>query len=319
VQDLSVPVPAGGIPVLKLSPEWYEKLNTSRYVVNNYGGIWGLTKHPEQRYLQTWHGTPLKYIGASEVRHRKGPEAPLDRLAAEAGEWDAFISPSPYMTELVPAEFLFSGTILETGYPRNDRLVTAGPDERAGLRRLLGLPDGARVVLYAPTFRDTNRNGWAAATYDGLDLDRLLRLLGPDWHVLLRGHSFNARYDRSDHSAGRIHDVTQHPDINDLYLAADVLVTDYSSAMFDFAVTGKPILFFTPDLRQYAASRGVYFDLAEVAPGPLDVDVVTLAAHLKDVDEVAASHAERYAAFRARFAPWDDGKAAARVVDAFFG
>jgi CDP-glycerol glycerophosphotransferase len=319
IQDNSVPVPEGGIPVLKLSPDWYEKINTSRYLVNNYGGIWGLTKHPDQRYLQTWHGTPLKYVGASEIRHRKGPDASLEKLAGEAGEWDAFVSPSPYVSELVPTEFLFSGPVLETGYPRNDRLATAGPDESADLRRLLGLPPDARTVLYAPTFRDTNRNGWAAATFSGLDLSRLLELLGPDWHLLLRGHSFNARYDRSDHSAGRIHDVTHHPDINDLYLVADVLVTDYSSAMFDYAVTGKPILFFTPDLEQYAASRGVYFDLAEVAPGPMDIDVVSLAGHLRDLDDVVAANAERYAAFKARFAPWDDGKAAARVVDAFFG
>ncbi len=319
VQDLSVPVPEGGVPVLKLSRDWYEKLNTSRYIVNNYGGVWGLTKPPDQRYLQTWHGTPLKYVGASEQRHRKGSDVSLDKLAAEAGEWDAFVSPSPYLSELVPSEFLFSGPLLETGYPRNDRLVTAAPEERAALRRLLGLPDSARVVLYAPTFRDTNRNGWAAATFGGLDLARLLELLGPDWHVLLRGHSFNARYDRSDHSSGRIHDVTHHPDINDLYLASDVLVTDYSSTMFDYAVTGKPMLFFTPDLELYVASRGMYFDLAEAAPAPLDIDVVTLAGHLQDVETVQAENADRYAAFKARFAPWDDGKAAARVVDAFFG
>jgi CDP-glycerol glycerophosphotransferase len=154
--------------------------------------------------------------------------------------------------------------------------------------------------------------------FDGLDLVRLLDLLGPEWRVLLRGHSFNARDDQADRSEGRLIDVTRHPDVNDLYLAADALVTDYSSVMFDFAVTGKPMAFFTPDIEQYVAARGVYFDLAETVPGPLYEDVAHLADGLRDLDALAARYRDKYAAFCGRFAPWDDGKAAARVVDAFF-
>jgi CDP-glycerol glycerophosphotransferase len=318
VDDLSVPVPEGGIPVLKLSPAWYEKLNTSRYIVNNYGGIWGLAKHPDQRYLQTWHGTPLKLIGASEARRRKGPSSGLHTIARESAEWDAFISPSPYMTSLIRTEFSFGGDVLEIGYPRNDRLATFTTEERAAIRAGLGLPPAAKVLLYAPTFREHQRSGWKAALYEGLPLSRLLDLLGPEWYVLLRGHSFNARADRRDRSHGRVVDVTHHPDINDLYIASDVLLTDYSSVMFDYAVTRRPILFFAPDLDRYEATRGVYFDLREVSPGPIYRAVTDLAAGLRDLDAVTTEYAGRYAAFRERFAPWDDGKAASRAVDAFF-
>jgi CDP-glycerol glycerophosphotransferase len=318
VVDLSVPVPAGGVAVVKQSPEWFAKLNTSRYIVNNYGDIRGLVKHPDQRYLQTWHGTPYKYIGLSEERHRNASRTRIEQIGRESADWDAFISPNPYMSALIPTEFGYRGAVLETGYPRNDRLASAGAPERAAVRDALGLPGDAKVLLYAPTFREGQRHGWTAAIFDGLDLARLQGLLGADWWILLRGHSFNARDDHADRSADRMLDVTRHPDINDLYLAADVLVTDYSSAMFDFAVTGRPMAFFTPDLKQYVATRGVYFDLAETAPGPMYEDVVHLADGLRDPDALAARYRERYDLFCKRFTPWDDGKAAARVVDSFF-
>jgi CDP-glycerol glycerophosphotransferase len=318
VEDLSVPVPEGGIPIVKRSEDWFAKINRCRYVVNNYGGIWGFAKDPGQRYLQTWHGTPLKLIGVSEARRKNASNERLEQIAAEAADWDAFVSPSPYFSALVPTEFLYHGPTLESGYPRNDRLVTATPAERAELRGKLGVPPAAKVLLYAPTYREGQRDAWKASMFDGLDLNRLTSLLGPDWYVLLRGHSFNARDDHGDRSNRWVIDVTRHPDVNDLYLTADVLVTDYSSVMFDYAVTGKPMAFFTPDIKQYVASRGVYFDLESTAPGPRHDDVVALAESLRDLDSLTARYRDEYAAFREKFAPWDDGKATARVVDAFF-
>ena len=318
VADLSVAVPAGGVAVVRSSPEWYEKLNASRYVVDNYGAVPGLVKHREQRYLQTWHGTPYKFVGVSELRHRNASAARIDVVRSEAAEWDAFVSPSAYVTGLVRSEFDYAGPVLETGYPRNDRLASPDEEERHALRTAFGIPPEARVLLYAPTYREGQRHGSRAALYDGLDLQQLLSRLGEAWYVLLRGHSFNARDDRSDRSDGRLVDVTRHPDVNDLYLAADVLVTDYSSVMFDFAVTGRPIAYFTPDIDNFVATRGVYFDLAECAPGPMCTDVARLADELRDLHALAARYRRKYAMFRERFAPWDDGKAAARVVDAFF-
>lgn len=318
VEDLSIPVPEGGIPVVKNSPEWYDKVNRARYIVNNYGGIHGLTKHPQQRYLQTWHGTPYKYIGASEARHKNSFDSRYKTIEREAEEWDAFVSQSPFMSALIPEDFRYQGRILETGYPRNDRLVLADAAEKQRLRSLLGIPSGAMVLLYAPTFREGQRHGWRASLFEGLDLHRLQELLGPDWYIILRGHSFNARDTRANRSDNRLIDLTQHHDINDLYISSDVLVTDYSSAMFDYAVTGKPMALFTPDIKQFVASRGAYFDLSEEAPGPLYEDVVHLAEGLTDLDSLVSRSADSYAKFSQRFVPWDDGKAAARVVDQFF-
>jgi CDP-glycerol glycerophosphotransferase len=318
VTSPAVAVPEGGVPVVKGSAAWYRTVNASRYVVNNYGGILGLRKHPRQRLLQTWHGTPYKFVGRSELRHRNAPPQQFAIMAREAAEWDAFVSASPYLSKLIRTEWDFAGEILETGYPRNDRLALADDAQRHALRAAFDLPADARIALYAPTFREHQRDGWCADLFDGLDVDELCARLGPDWQVLVRGHSFTARKGTRRAAGDRVRDVTNHPDVNDLYLLADVLVTDYSSTMFDFAVTGRPIVFFAPDLEQYAAERGVYFDLAECAPGPIYADVDALADGLRALPELAERYRERYAAFRERFAPWDDGRAAARVVDAFF-
>ena len=165
---------------------------------------------------------------------------------------------------------------------------------------------------------DLNRDGWSASLFTGLDLEALTRHLGPDWVVLLRGHSFNARHDLTDRSTARVIDVTHHHDINHLYLSADALLTDYSSAMFDFCVLGRPILYFVPDLEQYVDARGVYFDLETVAPGPWCRTQADLHAALDELHDYDRRYSHRYSAFKERFAPWDDGKAASRVVEAFF-
>jgi CDP-glycerol glycerophosphotransferase len=115
-------------------------------------------------------------------------------------------------------------------------------------------------------------------------------------------------------------DVTAYQDLRELYLAADVLVTDYSSSMFDFAVTRKPILFYTYDLEYYRdVLRGFYWDFETEAPGPLLRTTPEVVAALEDLDGVVERSAERYEAFRERFCHLDDGRASARVLEAVFG
>jgi CDP-glycerol glycerophosphotransferase len=318
VDDHAVQVPPGGVPVAKHGRAWFEKVAASRYLVNNYGGIDGYAPRPHQRYLQTWHGTPYKFIGRSLAEHQGLPEEEVAAGRDEGRHWHALVSPSPYFSQLARRELFYDGPLLETGYPRNDVLAGSSPEQAAALRERLGIPTDAKVLLYAPTFRDLAREGWSASLFTGLDLQALSDHLGEEWVVLLRGHSFNARHDLKDRSRGRVVDATHHHDINELYLAADALVTDYSSAMFDFCVTGKPILYFVPDLEQYVETRGVYFDLEAVAPGPWCATQAQVHAALDALDGYDAAFGERYRAFRERFAPWDDGGAAARVVDAFF-
>ena len=152
-------------------------------------------------------------------------------------------------------------------------------------------------------------------------VDSAAGALGPDHTVLLRGHPYNladARTARSGRVAGVL-DVTSYPDVNDLVLAADVAVLDYSSLRFDWLLTGKPLLFFVPDIDQYLSRWPVLFDFAETAPGPLlrTTDEVTTA--LQDLPALAAAYAETRESADRRFNSRHDGHASARVVSAFFG
>jgi CDP-glycerol glycerophosphotransferase len=161
--------------------------------------------------------------------------------------------------------------------------------------------------LYAPTWRD-DRPG----KVDHLDVAKFARDLGPDFVTLIRGHS-RSMLPGVEIVADGVIDVTSYPDISELFLVADALITDYSSVMFDFSVTGKPIYFFTPDLAHYRDDlRGFYFDLLADAPGPVLTDATELASRIRAAD--STEFAERYAAWRARFNPSDDGHAGERVV-----
>ncbi|WP_344843745.1 CDP-glycerol glycerophosphotransferase family protein [Nonomuraea dietziae] len=234
------------------------------------------------------------------------------RQAAEVRGWDVLLSQSPWATPVLREAFGYKGEVLESGLPRND--VLSSPDREelaAAVRRRLGLIEGKKVVLYAPTWRDYDRKNSTIK----LDLSLARAELGADHELLVRAHPMQAMPLVPGEVA---HDVTTYPDMSDLLLVADVLVTDYSSSMFDFVATGRPIVFFTYDLEKYSSRRGLYLDLASQAPGPLLSKSGEVVEALRSIDTVAAAHADRYEAFKATYAPRDDGKATARVVDHVF-
>jgi CDP-glycerol glycerophosphotransferase len=298
------------------SPEELEALARADWVVSNDVLPSDWAKRPDCRYLQTWHGTPLKRIGF-DVADPTFPDAEYHyatELGREVAKWDVLLSPNPFSTEVLRRAFRFEGEILETGYPRNDVLLAPDAGERrARVRAALDLEEGTRAVLYVPTWRDSFEH-----TLE-LDLDLLHRELGPQTTILVRAHGLTAASDRGGDGPG-VRNVTRWPDVAELYLAADVLLTDYSSAMVDFAVTGKPILLFTHDLEHYRDRiRGFTVDFEAEVPSPLLRTSAQVAEALADPEAATAPFRERYAAFAARYCPWDDGRAAARVVDAVFG
>jgi CDP-glycerol glycerophosphotransferase len=274
-------------------------------------------KKPGVVYLQTWHGTPLKRIGFDNPRFAKD-RAGLRRAASDYRRWDFLISQNAYSTEVFRRAFRFDGEVLETGYPRNDVLnASAAPEIRRRTRERMGVHDDRLLVLYAPTFRDEDDSAGihpAAA----LDIPRLQSALAPAAHLVIRLHYRDATT-MSPFDPSFCTDASAYDDIRDLYLAADVLVTDYSSTMFDFAVTGKPIVFFTYDLARYRDTlRGFYFDLLAEAPGPVTATVDELIETLRSLSTVASGYGEAYARFRDRYCYLDDGHATRRVLDRLF-
>ncbi|MCW2848026.1 MAG: tagF 3 [Marmoricola sp.] len=321
VADGSVRVPEGTRAVVRLSEEWYALLARAAYVVNNANFPYFFRKAPGQVYLQTWHGTPLKKI-ANDIEDKRFLSITYQQtMVYEASVWDHLVSPSPYCSEILPRAFGYHGPVLETGYPRNDALVRPGHLEAGrDVRRRLGIRDDQRVLLYAPTWRDTARSGGAHSKVLYLDPVEVVTAL-PGTVVLVRGHANTSAGDSvgGDGSSGVI-DVTLYPDINDLFLASDALVTDYSSVMFDYVTLDRPIMFLVPDLADYRDRvRGFYLDFERDAPGPLFTDQEELVKHLARSDGVDDGYARARADFRERYAPWDDGEAAGRVVDRVFG
>ncbi len=275
-------------------------------------------KRPGATYLQTWHGTPLKRIHNDVLW---APEGRLAYLEHDIARWDLLLSPNHASTERLRRAFGFTGPIHETGLPRNDLLSSPRAAEvRAAVRADLGIGEDQKAVLYTPTWRDDlvfQKTGPRDFEFP-VDLEEFSARLGTDHVLLLRLH--NMVMDRLEIAEGSVvRDVCGHPDIRDLYLAADLLVTDYSSTMFDFAITGKPILYFTYDLDYFRDElRGFYFDLAEAAPTPLLGTSKELVEAIADVETIAADHGERYARFRETFTHLEDGRATERVLDLLF-
>ena len=301
-------VPFGG-------PEARAALEAADVVVSNDHIGFDWDKRPGTTYLQTWHGTPLKRIHNDVLW---APEGRLAYLDTEIARWDALLSPNAVSTPRFRKAFGFTGPVHETGYPRNDVLSSPDRDRvRAEVRSALGIADGVTAVLYTPTWRDdlvfgADRKDFAFP----LDLNDFAGALGADHVLLLRLHSMVS--DQLEVAEGApIRDVSRFPDISHLYLAADVLVTDYSSTMFDFAVTGKPIIHFTYDLEYYRDElRGFYFDLAEAAPGPLLMSSDEVVAAIRGL--AGAEPTARYRRFQETFCSLEDGHATDRVLDLFF-
>jgi CDP-glycerol glycerophosphotransferase (TagB/SpsB family) len=310
VDDPAVDPPPGTRAVVRRTEAWYDALANARGYVANAGAPYWFEKRPGQIHLQTWHGTPLKRIGEDRGpgdfatwRHRR-------RLDGQAARWDAMLSPGPWCSDIFRSAFRYQGVLWEVGYPRNDVLLSPGAGTlRDDVRHRLGLAPEDRVLLYAPTWRSYLGQRDSKPLF--LDAAQVVASM-PDVVVLVRGH-YTATHDSAAFPGqARVHDVTRYPDIAELYLAADVLVTDYSSVMFDFVLTDKPVVLLTPDLEQYReVERGFYFDLEEHAPGPLARSTAGVLEELSRPD----ADTSRRASFRSRFCPLERGRSAAQTVD----
>ncbi|MEU9377685.1 bifunctional glycosyltransferase family 2 protein/CDP-glycerol:glycerophosphate glycerophosphotransferase [Streptomyces sp. NPDC048255] len=296
------------------SAAYWSALARATYLVTNVNFERALVKRPGQILVQTQHGTPLKRVGLDlQDRPAATPTTDFAGLLRGADQWDYLLSANRHSTLVWEKAVPSSYTTLEYGYPRNDVFHTATQADVLELRERLGIPAGSTAILYAPTHRDYRRS-----RPDHLDFERVLRDLGPRFTLLTRTHLTYADSGWSPDPHPRLIDVSAHPSVEELCLASDALVTDYSSLMFDYAALDRPIVIHADDWEAYEAARGTYFDLRACPPGAI--------ARTEDelVDIFATGHwqgsrsAQLRAAFRARFCSYDDGHAAERVVRRVF-
>lgn len=264
-------------------------------------------------YIQTWHGTPLKRIAWDVANPQfKGGEAYLRRFARDVAKWDYLIAPNPDSADIFQRAFRYSGKVLLTGYPRNDLLLKIGATTAASVRAQLGLRSDQRVILYAPTWREKADRQF--------DLHRELhaweRGLQPGEVLLIRAHPHDKNLAAFQPTTPAVTNVTTFPDVQELLAIADVLVTDYSSVMFDYGVTRRPMVFFTYDLAHYRDElRGFYFDFDTLTPGPTAGTVDELLAALRQQTTEHSRHRD----FVQRFCALEDGQASDRVLEQVLG
>ncbi|MFF3321988.1 CDP-glycerol glycerophosphotransferase family protein [Streptomyces sp. NPDC002889] len=305
-------LPPGVAHVVPGTRRYWSVMARATYFISNVNFPNQVVKRRGQVHVMTHHGTPLKVMGVGQHQYPAAAQGlNFKELLGRIDRWDVSLSSNPHSTEVWSHAYPNAARHLESGYPRNDVLVTATDEQIGAARAALGIRPGQRAILYAPTFRDYERTFTCR-----LDLERFAAQLGEDSVLLVRAHYFHEGSGLNAHPG--IVDVSGHPSTEELCLAADALITDYSSVMFDYANLDRPIVVHAPDWEIYRAVRGVCFDLLSGAPGDTPGAVTRTTDELirvfSDGTWDSADNRELRAAFRARFCAFDDGRAAERVV-----
>ena len=308
--------------VMRYSPRYWWLASRARYWVSNQNMPAAMIKPPSTHFLQTWHGTPLKRM-QHDVPDMKGRDANYEKRAKRlTSYWDTLISGSEYATQAFRSAFRYDREVLEVGYPRNDLFFWPDRKERQQRAKArLGISKETRkIVLYAPTFRDDNRGGrwWRHALH--LDLENFTSELGKDYLLLTRFHPLVRNPLPADFRNSKfILDVSRYPDVQELLLMTDVLVTDYSSLFFDFANLDKPMIFFAYDLDKYRDDiRGFYLDYEKNMPGPIVRTTPELIQAIRNTEVPNKQYEDVLTDFRKIYNSNDDGNASDRVIDSFF-
>ena len=279
VVDGTVPVPSGAVLVVVGSQEWVEALRTSRVIVTNDHLPDWFSKREGQHLLQTWHGTPIKKLlhdaapGSVSLRYQR-------LMARQVPQWDLLLAQNREAEQRLRRALGYGGQVRVGEYPRNVRLL-GGIEVGRRVRSDLGIGEEQQVILYAPTWRERLRHPGGLAGHSngqGLQGD-VYPAHRTDAVVLMRTHHMN----RARPGPGLV-DVSRYPSIEELMMAADVLVSDYSSIFLDFALTGKPAVVYVPDLEHYRdVERGLYGDWPRGSGLPVALDHDELAFHLNRI------------------------------------
>ena len=284
-----------------------------------------ICKKPKQVYLQTWHGTPLKRLGHDIIApegvtfYRSGMsfEEMVKSYDIDVARYNYMISPNKFCTEVFQSAFgINRERLIETGYPRNDFISNATKAQCEEIKKKYHIPLDKKVVLYAPTWRD---NSYVSSGYTfelQVDFKKWQEILGDEFIVIFKPHYLIINQFENDTSLhGFVYSISAEAEINELYVISDMLITDYSSVFFDYAILKRPIYFYMYDLEEYANElRGFYLDIYQDLPGQIYTDESQM---MLDVKEGVYDY-ERLNIFNQRFNHMEDGHCAKRVIDILF-
>lgn len=250
-----------GIRVVKYNTlQYLYELATSKVWVDNTRKQDFVVKRDEQIYIQTWHGAlPFKKIEKDTASLLT--DKYIKTAKNDSSMINYLLTSSRFGKEIFEQSFWYSGTILITGSPRLDILFKDNQNLKKKIQDRMNLSKEFKYVLYAPTFRDNKKNDIRDINFNEI-IRSLSYRFGGKWKIILRLHP-NVR-DESVPTGKNIINASMYPDIMDLFLISEVLITDYSSTMFDFSLTGKPTFLYVPDATEYLSTRSSYFELKDL-------------------------------------------------------
>jgi CDP-glycerol glycerophosphotransferase len=249
--------------VKRFSIKYFYELCTSKVVITNYRTTEFFKKRKNQYYIQTWHSS-LRLKQIEKDAEKDLPLSYIKMAIKDSQKCDLLLSGCKNSTNIFQKAFWYEGKIFEHGTPRNDVLFVKSTTKRLSIKKALDLPSNVRVITYAPTFRKDH--GLDVYKLDFMKiLNKLNQEFGGEWAFLVRLHPHLIHHSSEIILGDRVFDVTAYDDIQEILYVSDVLITDYSSLMFDFAITTRPCFLYVPDLDDYIEKeRHLYFNIEEL-------------------------------------------------------
>ncbi|MDP1552505.1 MAG: CDP-glycerol glycerophosphotransferase family protein [Methanobacteriaceae archaeon] len=326
LEDTSTKIPGNANKVKRSRMAYYYYIARAKIWVFDTRDPRHIQKREQGYYIQTWHGTPLKKLGLDMDDVFMSGNANIIEYKCnfynDTRKWDFLLSQNEFSSEIFESAFAFSKKIdpykeiWTYGYPRNDVLTNNNNEKDINkIKKDLGIPEDKKIIIYAPTWRDDQFHGLSIYKFvTKMDFDLLKQELADDYAVIVKYHYLVVEdIDWADYE-GFVYTLEADQDISNLYLISDMLITDYSSVMFDYCILNRPMLFFMYDLELYRDElRGFYSNVLDEIPGPISKTTEQLIKDIKEYDSEVYGH--KYKVFMDKYANHDDGKAAQRVID----
>ncbi len=306
--------------IARHSDDHLRYLASAKYIITNVSLPFYYCKKEGQVYVNTWHGTPIKSLGFDM------PDAPvtISNVLRNFLSTDYIISANPFLTSVFLDKYkldgLYEGTIIEEGYPRNDRLFHTDKAEIISSLQKYGIDIDSKkeIILYAPTWKGSDYNRPEIDVNEYIDFKRIVEsMIDTDrYQILLKPHQVVYKELKK---SGRMSDslIPAFIDTNELLSITDILISDYSSIFYDYLVTDKPVIFYIPDLEKYKNERGLYLE-PEALPGPCFTKLSEIGNVINNLDEFINKYRSSYEAAKSFACPKDDGNVAKRIIDVVF-
>lgn len=311
--DERTPIKGKGIRVRRGSEDYWHYLATAKYFVNNVNFETAYVKREGQVHIQTMHGTPLKTLGLDVKADFPTPKS-VESYIEKCNRWDYLIVQGKFMKKKAMQCFRFNRKMLKTGYPRTDALYSIPQEKIDKIRKELELPEGKKIILYAPTWRVKNKFDMK------LDIEKMRERLSDEYILLVRLHHLCSAGYKIPADGKFVFDLNEYRYVDDLFLISDILITDYSSVMFDYALLNKPMIFFTYDFESYCEDlRGLYVDFKAEAPGPMLSTSDEVISTIENLDEEMKKCQGRIKYFKKKYLTYETDKSCEKVVKKVLG